>query len=400
MKILYDHQIFSMQKYGGISRYFAQIMTNLPEEFQFEITAKYTNNEYIKGINLTNEFEKTYNSIDKFLPGINFRGKGRLFNYAKRLNNSKYIDWYEFNRNLSIEMLKKQDFDVFHPTYYDDYFLEYLGNKPFVLTIHDMIHELYPELLNDFGTSSRKARLASKADHIIAISENTKKDIIEILGIPETKISVVYHANSLVDVTLEELQLPSNYILFVGERTIYKNFMFFVRAIYPILKADSKLFLVCTGNAFSTMELELLNGLGIIDQVITKNVNDSELAQVYKKAIVLIFPSYYEGFGIPILEAWAMKCPVVLSNTSCFPEIAGDAALYFNSKSVQSIRTIIEKIMCDTTTRESLIKKGTERSLDFSWKISTEQTANVYNKLIINNLKFSCPTLHYNRKPL
>ncbi len=120
-----------------------------------------------------------------------------MYQLAKKINPQKYVDAETLNRKLTIEYLKKQDFDIFLPTYYDDYFLKYIGNKPFVITIHDMTHELFPEFyssVDELDFVKTKASLAKKAAHIIAVSENTKKDIIEILGIKENKISVIYHA--------------------------------------------------------------------------------------------------------------------------------------------------------------------------------------------------------------
>ena len=199
MKILFDDQVFTWQKFGGISRYFTQIISNFPAEINAEISIKYSDNEYLHNANIINGLENIYQPIDHFLFGIKLPGKRKLFKLLSEFNSQKYLECSFLNKKLSIEHLKNQDFDIFHPTYYDDYFLQYLGNKPFVLTIHDMIHEIYPEITNNPKISEQKASLAKCASHIIAVSERTKKDIIDILGVSPNKISVVYHANSLTN---------------------------------------------------------------------------------------------------------------------------------------------------------------------------------------------------------
>jgi glycosyltransferase involved in cell wall biosynthesis len=385
MKILYDHQIFTLQKYGGISRYFTQLIKKISAYEKVEVAVKYSDNLYLKDSNLIEKLEEIfepYVPIDKFLGGLRFRGKRRLFRLTKNYSEEEFIDSYLINKQLSIELLKKQDFDVFHPTYYDDYFLEYLGNKPFVLTIHDMIHELYPEMLYDFEISGRKRDLAKKADHIIAVSENTKKDIIEILGIPEEKISVVYHANSLEENINIKLDIPENFILFVGDRNYYKNFLFFVRAVEPLLKEENSLKILCTGRNFSENELVYFKNLDLLSSFIYQSVNDDELFQLYRHAKALVFSSYYEGFGLPIIEAFEAGCPVLLSNTSCFPEIAKDAAVYFDPKSIKEIRNLIHEIINNKLLRNNLIKKGLERVKDFTWENSAQQTLEIYKNIL------------------
>jgi len=379
MKILYDHQIFSIQKYGGISRYFTQIISNFPQHIQTEIAIKYSNNEYLKEFNsdiLDFPFEK-------FLPGISFRGKHRLFNYIEKIRNNPPPEIV--NKNLSIELLKKQDFDIFHPTYYDDYFLEYIGNKPFVLTIHDMIHELFPEMIKEQGILIKKARLAEKAAHIIAVSEKTKQDIINIYNINADKISVIYHASSInKKINKAEEKLPQNYLLYVGARSHYKNFMFFALSIKKLLIKRKNLKIVCTGTSFSDEEINFLKEIGIEDYFTHLFIKDDEFFQVYKNAQALIFPSYYEGFGIPILEAFDSDCPVILSNSSCFEEIAGDAAIYFEPKNKTQLIESIEEIMDNPEIRAGLILKGKARLQKFSWSLAAKKTTEVYSNILSN----------------
>lgn len=377
MKILYDHQIFTLQKYGGISRYFTQIISNLPKEVRAILEIKYSNNVYLKNY----DPEILDYPIERFLPKINFKGKFHVFNFIERLKNNPPPEI--INKNLSIELLKNQDFDIFHPTYYDDYFLDYIGEKPFVLTIHDMIHEKYPELALDTKLISQKAKLAERATHIIAVSQNTKNDIIEILNINESKISVIHHASSLVKSdTTDSLKLPEEYFLFVGERGSYKNFLFFIFAVQPLLQIRKKLNVVCTGRDFSIEEQYLLKELELDKQFLHLFVKEENIFELYHKAKAFIFPSYYEGFGIPILEAFEAECPVILSNSSCFEEIALDAALYFEPKNKTQFFSALEEVLDNPICRQTLIEKGKIRLKSFSWKNSAIQTTDIYKKIL------------------
>ncbi len=389
MKILYDYQIFSLQKFGGISRYFIEIIKNLPSNIQGEISVEFSDNEYLKnsGIvsNLKNDFEP-YRPVDKMLRGLKFKGKKRLLNliYGNSINN--FIDTKKLNKQFSIERIQQQNFDIFHPTYYDSYFLNYLNKKPFILTIHDMIHEIYPELLNDPELIRSKAILAKKANHIIVVSEQTKQDVIDILKIPEKKISVIYHANSLKKTIISELNLPEKFILFIGNRGGYKNFLFLSEALAPILKENNDLFIICVGETFTQSELIFLERLNIKDHFISIFVKDNELFEVYQKAVCLIYPSYYEGFGIPILEAFSANCPVLASNQSCFYEIGKDAILYFDPKNLNEITEKVNEILNNKNLAKELSQKGLLRSKMFSWKLSAEKTASVYETFFTNSI--------------
>jgi glycosyltransferase involved in cell wall biosynthesis len=387
MKILYDHQIFSFQAFGGVSRYFTQIISHLPTDVQSSIAVKYTDNVYLKQESPVNDVYPLNKPFRQFLFGKQFKGKGRIFERWAKKYPEKYDTDY-INKQQSIDSLKKQDFDIFHPTYYDDYFLEYIGNKPFVLTIHDMINELYPELYANWegGLSlpAKKAGLAHKANHIIAVSERTKKDIIDLLHVPEEKISVIYHAGSIVEKKEKTMDLPSNYFLYLGQRERYKNFMFFIRAIEPVLERHKDIYVVCVGQQFHPNEIKILNNTNIKDRLIPVSVGENDLYEVYNRALAFVFPSYYEGFGIPILEAFEASCPVLLSDSSCFPEIAKDCALYFPPKDIKGIQLCLENIINNPSLRQTLIDKGKTRVKDFSWSNSAGQTYEVYKRVLAN----------------
>ncbi len=368
MRILYDHQIFTRQIYGGISRYFFELIKHFKNDnkIKYELSLKYSNNYYLKELN--NLTQKT------FLENYSFRGKYRLLNIL--------------NKKVSKKAIYRGNYDIFHPTYYDPYFLDYIGKKPFVLTIHDMVHEIYPEMfpLKD-ETSKRKKLLAQKATKIIAVSENTKKDIIRFFSIGTNKIEVIFHGtpfdmNNSGDSKVD-IDLPEKYILFVGSRSGYKNFSLFIEAITSLLIENNKLKVVCVGGGnFKGIEKEKFKRLNITNKVYQYSVNDDILTYLYKKAIVFIFPSLYEGFGIPILEAFSCGCPVIASNTSSLSEVAGDAAIYFDPINKLSILNSIQKVICDNNLRDQLIYKGYQRVKKFTWKKTMEQTKKIYESII------------------
>ena len=367
MKILYDHQIFSSQIYGGISRYFFELMKNFENDnrVKYDLSLRYSKNHYLN----------KYNDLKykPFFKNFNFRGKYRLINIL--------------NKNISKKLLIKGDYDIFHPTYYDPYFLNILNNKPFVLTIYDMIHEIYSEVfpLKD-KTSKRKKILAQKATKIIAISENTKKDIIRFFSIEENKIEVTYLANSFnmnKDDKILNVVTPEKYILFVGSRGGYKNFNLFIEAISTLLVEDAELNVVCVGGGnFKEMEKEKFKKLNIVNKIFQYSISDNILAYLYQKAIAFVFPSLYEGFGIPILEAFACGCPIICSRTSSLPEVAGGAAIYFDPTDKLSMLDSIEKVIYNDELKKQLVNKGIEREKEFTWKKTADKTKKIYEEIL------------------
>ena len=393
MKILYDYQIFTKQNYGGVSRYFYELMDNLrAHKIDIEIPINYSKNIYIKEADFLSKPLKGYTEYKDFLLGLRPKGKAKIYKLLQKLNFIKNAE--TANQKISIERLKKQNFDIFHPTYYDSYFLKYIGKKPFVLTIYDMIHETYPELFSaDNKIARQKKILAQKAEKIIAISENTKKDIIKFIGINEDKILVIHLGNSInrqennLKINTDLLKkLPEKYILFVGNRASYKNFDNFSKALIPLFKINKKLNAVCAGGGeFSDKEINFFKTFNITDKFRQYSVNDSDMTLLYKNALVFVFPSLYEGFGLPILEAFNCGCPVAASNRSSLPEIAGNAAAYFNPEDISSITDAINNIIADDGTKEKMKKNGFEQLKKFSWEKTAEKTLDVYNS-ILNNI--------------
>ena len=368
MKILYDHQIFTNQIYGGVSRYFYELMNHLSQnqDIKFEISLKYSNNHYLENVNFTKH--KT------FFKDINFKGKSHIIT--------------SINELYSKRLLIKHDFDVFHPTYYNPYFLKYIGKKQFVVTVYDMIHELYPELFsNKSNVAEWKKILIKKADIILAISENTKKDLIEICDVPENKVKVVYLANSLIssnfltiDKLTEKYDISQPYLLYVGSRILYKNFLMFLN-VYSHHFSENFDLICFGGNAFNKVELEKIANIKTSHKVIQLSGSDILLASLYKHAFSFVFPSLYEGFGIPPLEAMSMGCPVIASNASSIPEVVDDAAILFDPHSKDELIDAVESLY-DESKRNDLIKRGFEQEKKFSWDKMANETLDIYKSIL------------------
>ena len=360
-KILFDNQMFTFQRFGGVTRYFADLMYNLPaDEFTADIPMRYCENHYV-----TETYGHRYETIT--FPK-NYRFRRRMYMLV--------------NRHIAWKAAKFADYDIFHPTYFDPYFLKPVKKrgKSVVLTVHDMTFERYPQdvLIYD-RTIPHKKRLIAEADHIIAVSENTKRDIIELLGTDPSKISVVHHGYR--PIAEPSPQLFDRYVLYVGERKGYKNFLPWLSAIRPIFNLDPNLRIVCTGSPFTSSEIKLFNKWSIADRLVHIAANDAQMASLYRYALCFVFPSHYEGFGIPILEAFANGCPVCLSNASSFPEVAGDAAMFFNPNDAQSMQDSLKELLVSSTLRKELGEKGLQRSKEFSIERMVEQTCNIYRKL-------------------
>lgn len=181
-----------------------------------------------------------------------------------------------------------------------------------------------------------------------------------------SKIDVIYHGCSLQStISKPNLHLPQRYILFVGDRTSYKNFQRLAEAFSIIHQTDAHLHLICAGKPFSKAESELISRIGIASHTLRISVNDQHLKELYNRALLFVYPSYYEGFGIPILEAYTCNCPVALSQASCFPEIAENAAAYFDPFSVSSMAEAIKSVIYDEAERTRLILAG-KKGLNFT----------------------------------
>lgn len=359
MKIFYDYQILTSQRYGGISKYHYELIRHLNQKQDVATTV------VVKG-NINEYFKDFFGPIGK--PQYGYR--------KKLLENS--------NKLLTLAELQK-GYDIVHPTYYAPYLLKYASKNRIVITIHDMIQELYPQFL---GGKDRLEQIVSckkqyiyGADAIIAISESTKNDILQLYPEVEGKISVVYHGVSNVSPIKTNFDLPKRYILFVGNRNGYKNFEIVLNAYEQLLTRYSDLYLICVGGGkFSKEEMERISRYQ--DRIIQCFCNEGELAYIYQNAEAFVFPSIYEGFGMPILEAFTYRCPVLLSDNKCFKEIAGDAAVYFDPSKSEELTVKIRSILDQSEIKKKMVAKGLQQVKKYNWEKTAEETFKVYEQTI------------------
>ena len=359
IKVFYDHQMFSHQRIGGVSKYFAELLRHMPCEM-WTTSTWLSNNQYVKDFKL---FE-----TKSFFTNNSFKGQGRIM--------------LELGIPYTLYRLRKRDYDVYHQTHYESFSLCGIGNKPMVTTIHDM----------NFFTYNKNERLMrdtikslNRADKIIAISENTKTDVINMLNIDPAKIEVMYrwfNKLNMSEIPTQRL-LKQEYVLYVGSRSQeFKNFKNFVKAFSILSSKYNNIYLICTGVGFSNDEVNLLKELDIYDKARTIFASEKQMLQLYRDAMMFVYPSVYEGFGMPILEAMRCGCPCVIANASCFPEIAKEAAGYFDPHDIDSIADAMCKVATDSAYRKRLVEKGNLRVCDFSWQKTADAHIKVYESLV------------------
>jgi glycosyltransferase involved in cell wall biosynthesis len=227
-----------------------------------------------------------------------------------------------------------------------------------------------------------------KASRIIAVSYNTRNDLIKYLKIPEDRIVVIYNGvdhNIFKPYNIKLHDRP--YILYVGSERPRKNLSRLFEAFSKLKSEFPQLKLVKVGacGRFKKYRTDLeakLNSLGITQDVIfVEHTPEIDLARYYSSAALLAYPSLYEGFGLPPLEAMACGCPVVTSNNSSLPEVVGDAGIMVNPYNTNSLAEAMMRVLSNQELRENMIRKGLEQSAKFSWEETARQTLEVYNKV-------------------
>ncbi len=398
MRIAFDSQAFCLQRTGGISRYFCRLAAELALRNEtVGVFAPLYRNSYLAA--LPKSLVHGY-SVKNYLP--------KTANLMVRAN-----------AQVAARAMQRWCPELVHETYFSAR-PALRGKHPTVLTVFDMISEL-PELsasnsvllqgsvkfslpdpvkfllqdpvkfsLKDpvkFSLKdSVKYQAIQRADHVICISEATRVDLIRLFGVAPDKISVVHLG---CEVFNESPSLKQNsdhsrpYLLYVGLRDGYKNFNGFLCAVassHRLLREFDVL--AFGGGAFTHAEKVLMRELGFSStQVQHRSGDDASLSRAYRHATAFVYPSLYEGFGLPPLEAMAQSCPVVSSNTSSMPEVIGSAAEYFDPTDLDQLSSAIEKVVFDADRRAELIDLGRQRVADFTWAQCAKKTVEVYRAL-------------------
>lgn len=286
-----------------------------------------------------------------------------------------------------------------HIMHFPHYNVPVIYNGKYVTTVHDLTHIVLPEFLgNKIKYCYAKflmSRTLKRAKHIFTVSDNSKKDIHDYFDIKEEKISITYDAidedfrvkNRLeIDYLYNKYGIPRDkkLLLYVGNLKPHKNLSILLKALRELNREEVYLLLV--GKAFKSVDLnEQEKQMGIKDKVIhTGMVSKEELIDLYNLADLFVFPSLYEGFGIPPLEAMACGTPVIAANNSSIPEVCGDAAVYFDGKNVDELTWDIS-IMLDSKEKQmELIEHGMKRSKIFDWKRAEAEVINRLYKITKN----------------
>jgi glycosyltransferase involved in cell wall biosynthesis len=392
MRIAFDHQAFCRQTAGGISRYYCRLADELSrQDQQVGIFAPVNRNVYLK--DLPNDLVHGFS----------------VKNYPVKTAGVCVAA----NGIVARSMIRRWNPDVVHETYFHKQGA-CSDKTPSVITVFDMIGELdalqQSKQPVDFKNTD-KYKAVQRADHVICISEHTRQDLVRLFDVQENKLSVIHLGcdfalqepvndsvhDSVRVLASDSVRNASNdsviklnpkasrpFLLYVGLRDGYKNFAGMSKAIAASSKLMSDFDLVAFGGgAFTRSEQHLLTSLGFGPQQFRQvSGSDQDLNLLYRQAAAFIYPSTYEGFGLPPLEAMARQCPVVSSHTSSMPEVIGNAAEFFNPNETDSIKFAIEQVVFSEDRKQDLIQKGNQRVAEFAWSACAEKTLSVYIALV------------------
>jgi mannosyltransferase len=343
MKILLDNIVFSLQKVGGISTYWFELYSRILRDYDDTLFIDRENNNIV--------------------------AKQLIISEKKILNTG--VSNLLIDRFMSVKLKEEKEPFIFHSSYN-----RITTNKKAkqVLTVHDFVHERFYKGIRKFLHSYQKGKAIKKADAIIVISENTKKDLLLFFSnINPNKVHVIYNGVSDDFFSLRQ-QATTNDFLFIGSREKYKNFDFAVKAIS---QTDSfKLNIV--GSILRKDEILMLNQLIPGRWKLFNNIENVKLNELYNNAFALIYPSSYEGFGIPLLEAMKAGCPFIAYKSSSIPEVAGDAGILIDKLEISLFK---EAVLMIEENREEIVKKGFNQANKFSWEKSYQETLQVYKDL-------------------
>jgi len=371
-RILYDYQAFG-QLYGGVSRYFYELIWRIAHFedmsvllFQGLHVNRYPFEEYARELDHRAGFK---------VPNLPKTG------WLRSLVNRKWLG------HIMADPVGLCQ--IYHPTYYRPlhHDIPELRKGKLVITVYDMIHEIYfARVYPNHETLAHKRTMVKEADAIFTISHQTKRDLVAILGVDPSIVFVTPLASSIQKATqLHSLpvQIGRPFLLYVGKRDGYKNFELLLRAYLQSADIRRELDLVCFGSCgFRPRERALIREHSAIDQVKHIVGDDNVLAALYQAAFALIYPSLYEGFGLPALEAMTLGCPVITTRCGAIPEVVGEAGIYFDELDAESLQASIRRLMTDDRLRFQRIEAGMLRAKTFSWDRTAMLTAQVYRDLI------------------
>lgn len=351
MKIAYDNIIFSLQKAGGISIYWTELIKRFKNKSEILFYEKKNNNIFRKLIfyDVKNESALGF-KILRYLPFIK----------------------------------KLPEKSIFHSSYYRISLQKDIAN---ITTVHDFTYEYFRTGMAKYIHIWQKGFAIKKSDGIICVSENTRRDLMKFYPmIEDSKVKVIYNGvgNEFIklenskEFLIEQFEILKNkkYILYVGDRSTYKNFNI---AVEVLKQLDDYMLVIVGGQKLSGFENELIEPIKN-RTCHFRGISSEKLNILYNNAFCLLYPSSYEGFGIPVSEAMKSGCPVVSTNTSSIPEVAGQAALLVDDIKANSFIPNIKHLE-NKKLRDELIYKGLEQSKKFSWDKCFSETYDFYETI-------------------
>lgn len=354
LRVQYDDQVFTWQPRGGISRYFVELLKAFRDP-RYGVSgatdATWTQNQHL--------LEMRHG---RRLPGPAGRRK-EVLHLANRLNHPR-----------------APQRDIVHHTYYDR---RYLRQVPFrVVTVYDMIPELFPDMFPRGNPHRDKRAFVEAADLILCISLATRRDLEAVYGavaapVVVTPLGVDPGFWSRAERSAE---LPDAYVLFVGDRAGYKDFWVLATAFATAALPSEIRLLAVGGGPLAAQESARLRKMGLEGRVTHLQLDDRGLASAYAQALAFVFPSRYEGFGLPTLEAMSSGCPTILSSQSSHPEVGGEAALYFPPGDDAELAQLLERVAGDLVLRAELGRLAVARARNFSWAETARRTAAAYRE--------------------
>lgn len=366
-KIVMDGKIFELQRRGGISRIYHELLPricDLDKSIQFTILSAGHLEQELPQHQQIQHHALVY--WERFLR------PGRYFRKANsRGRNRAQTNWWRDNQA-----------DIWHSTYYT---LPVCWKGPVIISAYDLIYERYPGLFGKAQSERTRAQMRDAvlaADLVICISQTTKMDFAQFYGIDPLKLQVIplgigpSFRKLPVDKLDNSRERP--YLLYVGRRSSYKNFSTLLHA-YSHWAPHREIDLLVIGSPWTREEVKQLRDLDLAGKVLLETaVSDQELARLYNGARAFIFPSLYEGFGLPILEAMACGCPIIASNIPSSTEVAGEVAYYFQPDSVEDLLNALDKV-ANAGRDASRVRKGIELAAAFTWEQTARQTLEVYH---------------------
>lgn len=271
-------------------------------------------------------------------------------------------------------------------------------SRPFIYTPHDLQHEYFPEHFSRRVVMARRYLYrwyCERAVRVVCISGACRDDLMEYIGLPEDKLAVIYNAPPTTgydkpdEIQLQETReifnLPEIFMYFPAKTYPHKNHLNLVKAVAILKDRGQTVHVVCSGpttDFFHSSIQPAIRQAGVEDQFNFLGWIDTlQVNALYALATALVFPSQFEGFGLPLVEAMAAGLPIVCSNTSCVPEIVADAAVLFDPDQPDEIAGAIHKIMTNTDTRAMLKERGLKRANDFTWSTSAEKYLELYRSI-------------------